>query len=169
MADVLAPVSPRTRTTSLEIATAVRVLLATLSFTAGAIHLVMAPSHAGESTLEGVGFLTAGWLQIGLAAGLFAQTSRFLLRAAVALNLALIGVWAVSRTSGLPFGAHAGHPEQVTAVDLTTVAIEVALVVTCAAVLTRPDLVRSFRNFYAAKPEFRAESEAHDEGGRDGG
>ena len=32
-----------------------------------------------------------------------------------------------------------------------------------------PDLVRSFRNFYAAKPEFRAESEAHDEGGRDGG
>lgn len=144
MADVLAPVPARPRTASIEIGAAVRVLLATLSFTAGAIHLVMTPSHADESILEGVGFLVSGWAQIGLAALLFTRTSRLLLRASVALNVALIGVWAVSRTWGLPFGAHAGHPEQVTAVDLTTVGIELALVLSCLVVLTRPNLVRSF-------------------------
>jgi hypothetical protein len=125
-----------------EVSLAVRVLLATLSFAAGAIHLVMAPSHAGESTVEGAGFLIAGWLQIGLAAMLLLQASRLVLRASVVLNAGLIGLWAVSRIWGLPFGAHAWHPENVSSVDLTCVAIEAGIVVTGAALLTRPGFAR---------------------------
>jgi hypothetical protein len=142
MTDVAAPVPARREAASLEVGIAVRVLLATLSFAAGAIHLVMAPSHAGESTIEGAGFLIAGWLQVGLAAALLLQSSRLLLRATVVLNLVLIGLWAVSRIWGLPFGAHAWHPEDVSAVDLTCVGIEAGLILMSTALLTRPGMAR---------------------------
>jgi hypothetical protein len=143
MTDVAAPVPARREAASLEVGVAVRVLLATLSFAAGAIHLVMAPSHAGESTIEGAGFLIAGWLQVGLAAALLLQSSRLLLRATVVLNLVLIGLWAVSRIWGLPFGAHAWHAEDVSAVDLTCVGIEAGLIVMSAALLARPGMARA--------------------------
>src|SRR5215510_7841833 len=45
-------------------------VLACLSAAAGIIHLVMAPSHFGESTVEGAGFLVAGWAQLALAVAL---------------------------------------------------------------------------------------------------
>src|SRR5690242_17760474 len=48
--------------------------LAALSIGAGAIHLVMAPVHAAES-VEGFAFLAAGWVQVGLAAGVIASRS----------------------------------------------------------------------------------------------
>jgi hypothetical protein len=138
MTDVTAPLPTRREAAASEVSLAIRVLLATLSFAAGAIHLVMAPSHAGESTVEGVGFLIAGWLQIGLAAVLFTQASRFALRAAVVVNAGLIGVWVVSRVWGLPWGSHAWHPENVSSVDLTCVVIEGVLIVVAAALLMRP-------------------------------
>ena len=140
MADVTAPF--RISRTSGEVSLAARVLLASLSFAAGAIHLVMAPSHAGESTVEGAGFLIAGWLQIGLAAMLLMQASRLVLRASIVVNVGLIGLWAVSRIWGLPVGAHAWHPESVSSVDLTCVAIEGVLILTAAALLTRPSFAR---------------------------
>lgn len=121
-----------------------RALLATLLGVAGVIHLVMVPSHAGESAVEGAGFLVAGWVQVVAAILVVTRPSRLLLRLIIGLNLALIGAWAISRVWGLPFGAHAGHPESASSVDLTCVAIEVALVVACAAALTRPSLGRGW-------------------------
>ena len=35
---------------------------------AAAIHLAMAPSHLGESAVEGTGFVVSAWLGLGLAA-----------------------------------------------------------------------------------------------------
>jgi hypothetical protein len=143
MTDVLAPGPVRRQTTSLALALPGRVLLATLSFAAGAIHLVMAPSHAGESTVEGAGFMIAGWLQIALAALLLTQASRLWLRATVVLNFGLLAIWAVSRTYGLPFGAHAWHPETVTSVDLTCVALEATLLFVCMGLLMRPSFANT--------------------------
>ena len=79
------------------------------------------PSHAGESLAEGVGFALAGWFQV-VAAWLFLSRRfrSFLVPIAVA-NVVFIGVWAWSRTAGIPFGAHAGHAESAGFVDLTTV------------------------------------------------
>jgi hypothetical protein len=104
------------------------------------VHLVMVPSHMGESTVEGVGFAVAGWLQIAVAVLVISRPSRALLRATVLANLAFIGAWVVSRTAGLPFGSHSGHAESVGFVDLTAVGMEAALVVACLALLARPVL-----------------------------
>ncbi|MGH9025588.1 MAG: hypothetical protein ACRDWD_05635 [Acidimicrobiia bacterium] len=143
MTDVLAPVPARRDAQTPAIAMPGRILLSTFSFAAGAIHLVMAPSHAGESTVEGAGFMIAGWLQIALAVLLLTQPSRLILRVSVGLNFGLIALWAVSRTYGLPFGAHAWHPEMVSSVDLTCVAIEGALLLVSMGLLTRPNFARS--------------------------
>jgi hypothetical protein len=110
-----------------------RVLLAVLSASAGTIHLVMLPSHWGESVAEGLGFAITGWLQLAFAALVLARPSRALLGAGAALNAAAIGAWIVSRTAGLPFGEHAGHAESVGFVDVTCVVFEAVLVVACVA------------------------------------
>jgi hypothetical protein len=115
-----------------------RALLATLLAAAGVIHLVMIPVHMGESVLEGTMFVLAGWAQIGLALVIALRPSTRALAAVVATSAALIGGWVVSRTWGLPFGAHAGHPEEVAFVDTVAVALEVATVVVAAALLWRP-------------------------------
>src|SRR5215510_9891600 len=89
-------------------------VLACLSAAAGIIHLVMAPSHFGESTVEGAGFLVAGWAQLALAVALVrsGDPPRRPVPAAVAtVNAALIALWALSRAT-------------VTLVDGTAVAFE---------------------------------------------
>ena len=119
------------------------VALAALTGAAGLVHLVMAPSHLGESALEGAGFLVAAWLQIGLAVALARRPvpGRALLATVAVVDAALIGLWVVSRTAGLPLvGEHAGHAASVTVVDGATVAFEAAAVVLALALLHRPAL-----------------------------
>jgi hypothetical protein len=128
-----------------ELADAGRALLGALSAAAGVIHLVMLPSHMAESTLEGIGFAVAGWLQLLFAVGILLAPSRALLRAGIVANLAFIGAWIVSRTAGLPFGAHSGHAESVGFVDATAVAFEGALILASVALLARPLLGASRR------------------------
>ena len=119
------------RKPAFDLVAGVRVLLAALSAAAGAIHLVMVPSHWGESVAEGLGFAITGWLQLAFAALVLARPSRALLWAGAALNAAAIGAWIVSRTAGLPLGEHAGHAESAGFVDITCVVFEAVLVVTC--------------------------------------
>lgn len=114
--------------------------LAALVAGAGVIHLAMVPSHLDASAVDGVGFFVAGWLQIGLAALLAVRAGARALRAAVVVNLALIAAWAVSRSAGLPVGAHAGDAEDPSLVDGLCVTLEVAAVVVAAMLLLRPAL-----------------------------
>jgi hypothetical protein len=121
-----------------DLVVASRVLLVGLSAGAGAIHLAMVPSHWGESVAEGVGFAVCGWLQLVFAAVVLTRPSRALLWLGAALNAAAIGAWTVSRTAGLPFGAHAGHAESAGFIDITCVVFEAVLVVACIAFALRP-------------------------------
>lgn len=124
-----------------------RWVLAALLVGAGVVHVAMAPSHFGEATAEGVGFLAAAWLQIGLAGAVLLRPSRLVCGATIAVSVAAVGAWVVSRTTGLPFGAHAGHAESVTIVDGVTVALEGAAAVLAAALLIGlPRGVRRFRS-----------------------
>jgi hypothetical protein len=118
--------------------------VAALLVGAGAVHLALAPSHFGESTLEGAGFLVAAWLQIGLAVAVLLRPSRAVLVTTAVVSAACIAVWAVSRTWGLPFGEHSGHSEAVTIVDAMTVVME-SFTVVLAALLLSPS-VRQFRS-----------------------
>jgi hypothetical protein len=104
---------------------------ASLSVAAGVIHLVMVPSHAGESAAEGISFALAGWFQLLTAWLLLNRTSRALLTPIAVANTVFIGAWVWSRTAGLPVGAHAGERETAGFVDGTTVAFEVALLLAC--------------------------------------
>ena len=130
-----------TQVTDVTLGTSDRWILASFSAAAGIVHVVMAPSHMGASKLEGGGFLLSAWLQLALAVGIVARPGRWMLRAVVLVNLGLIGLWAVSRTSGLPFGAHADHPESISFVDGSCVAFEVLLVALAALWLVRPGAI----------------------------
>ena len=108
------------------VARAERWLLSALLAGAALIHAAMAPSHLGEAAVEGAGFVVAAWVQILLAVAVLVHATRRVLLAVVATSGALIAVWAISRTAGLPFGAHSGHAESVSIVDGVCVALEVA-------------------------------------------
>jgi hypothetical protein len=138
------PAMPRVRV-PFGLSEAGRGLLAALSAGAGVIHLVMVPSHMAESSVEGIGFAVAGWLQLVTAVLLFQKPSRALLRTMIVANIAFIGAWVVSRTAGLPFGPHSGHAESAGFVDVTTVALEGALVLAAGALLFRPALGTGLR------------------------
>jgi hypothetical protein len=123
-------------------------VVAALLVGAGAVHIAMAPSHFGESATEGVGFLVAAWLQIGLAVAVVVRPSRGVAVGTVVVSDGCILAWVVSRTIGLPFGANADHAESVTIVDGVTVAME-AVTIILAAMLLSPS-VRRFRSDPAA-------------------
>lgn len=139
----LEPAPPSART-PFALALPGRVLVAILSMAAAVIHFVMVPSHMPSSALDGYAFVAAGWFQLVVAAVVLAKPTRALLRLAVVGNLAFIGVWAASRTVGLPIGGHAGVVEAATFVDLACVGIEAALVLLCVALLARPRLAANW-------------------------
>lgn len=119
-----------------------RWILASFSAAAGLVHVVMAPSHMGTSAVEGWGFLVVAWLQVAMAVAIVVRPRRWMLGLVLGVNVALIGLWAVSRTAGLPIGAHASHPESVSFVDGSCVAFEIVLVGLSAIWLWRPGLVQ---------------------------
>jgi hypothetical protein len=126
------PVAPPPRRVRFAPSPAMLRVAASLSVAAGVIHLVMVPSHAGESTAEGVSFALAGWFQLLTAWLLLNRSSRALLAPIAFANTVFIGAWVWSRTAGLPIGAHAGVSEPAGFVDGTTVGFEVALLLACA-------------------------------------
>ena len=139
-ADPSVPTSARPSASGLGVGP--RVLVATLSVAAAVIHVAMVPARVGESALEGWGFLLSGWLQLALAAWVVARPSRVVPALIAAVNVVLIGLWMVSRTAGLPVGAHAGVAEAASFVDITCVAFEGAVVAVALALLARPALGR---------------------------
>jgi hypothetical protein len=131
-------------TERLECSVGARLLLASFSIGAGAIHLAMVPSHWGSSTVEGVAFAVVGWLQIAFAIAVMARPSRLLLQLGIGLNAVAIGGWIVSRTAGLPYGAHSGVAEDAGFVDVTCVVLESVLLISCAVWAYKPRLGARF-------------------------
>jgi hypothetical protein len=122
------------------LSTAARALLAVLCGAAAAVHFAMVPAHAADWRLEGIGFMIAGWVQVLLVVMLVVRPTRRWLAVAIVANVAFIGVWAISRTVGLPAGPNSGIKEAVTSVDLTCVIAEALTVLAAVALLIRPRL-----------------------------
>ena len=120
-------------------AIAPRLLLVALGLAAGAVHLAMAPIHASASTTEAVGFAVVGWAQILLAIALLIRPNRGVLITTIVLNAAVIGAYIVSRTVGLPVGAHPGDKESVELIDMMVTIFEAFLVVGAVALLLKPN------------------------------
>lgn len=99
------------------------------STAAAGVHAAMFPSHLEHSVLFGAFFLGAALVQIACAAALVLGCSRHVLVAGAAVNTAFIGLWAVTRTLGLPVVLPS--PEAVGPWDVACVAWQVVVVVAC--------------------------------------
>jgi hypothetical protein len=99
------------------------------SAAAAGIHAAVAPPHLREQAVAGLFFLLAAGAQLAWSAAAL-RPSAGVLRAGIALQLALVAVWLVTRTTALPFGLlPERHP--VGAWDLTCVVAELASAAAC--------------------------------------
>src|SRR5258708_6635153 len=111
---------------------------ALLTFGAALIHLATAPAHLREYLPFGLFFLTIGSAQIVLAIELIARPTRRLAIALAAASPALVGLWFVSRTVGLPTGPTPGVPESVGLADVICNAMELLATLLFAALAIWP-------------------------------
>jgi hypothetical protein len=95
------------------------------SLGAGLVHLAVVHEHFQESALFGIFFLVSGALQIGWAMVALARDRMPLPRLAAAAQLAMVALWGVTRTVGLPIGPEVWTPEAVGRADVLCVALEI--------------------------------------------
>jgi hypothetical protein len=101
-----------------------------LAGAAALLHVVAAAEHLAEYAPFAACFAVVGVAQIAIAARLYRRPpSPAALRAAAASGLALIAVWALSRTIGLPVGPERWTPEPIGALDVVASADEALLAV----------------------------------------
>jgi hypothetical protein len=128
-----APVS----TTSLRAGDSVRTLvlpLAVVSMLAAAgVHAAVGPAHFSEGLPFGLFFAGCTALQLAWCVAVSRRPSTLLLQVAIAGNLAVLGLWATTRTVGLPGVLTA--PEAVGAWDLACGGWELVTVAACALAL----------------------------------
>ena len=99
---------------------------ALLTVGAALIHVGVSADHFQEWWAAGLFFLVSAAAQLGWAVWCWSRpSSRRVLLAGAGGSVALALVWAVSRTSGLPFGPEAGVAEPVGVADAVCVALEV--------------------------------------------
>jgi hypothetical protein len=119
--------APRARPGAAALAAAV------LSLGAAWVHLGYAPSHLHQWWAYGAFFIAAGAGQALFAPLVLHRARPWLLYTGIAGNVAIVGMYVLSPTTGPPLGPHARVPEPAGAVDLATTAAEIVLV---AALLT---------------------------------
>jgi hypothetical protein len=112
-------------------ASALRIGLALTSLAAGAIHFAVVSDHADEATSMGIAFAVVAWLQVLWAVAILMSHERRWLLAGAIGNAAIVSVWVISRTSGLPIGP-ATEREALGRLDLLATLLEVAIVAGCA-------------------------------------
>ncbi|GAB3067294.1 hypothetical protein [Pedococcus soli] len=100
---------------------------ALLSVGAALIHVGVSADHFREWWAAGLFFLVTAAAQLAWAAWLWARpASRRVLAVGAAGSVALVLLWVVSRTSGLPIGPEAGVAEAVGAADVVCGILELA-------------------------------------------
>ncbi|HWD71243.1 MAG TPA: hypothetical protein VG779_01835, partial [Actinomycetota bacterium] len=119
-----APAAPSRSLTGLLVAGA-----AILSVASGLIHVAAVPEHWANYRIAAWFFIGLGIFQVAWAALVLGRPSRLLSAAGAAASLGTIAVWAVSRTSGLPFGPFAGIAERAGRADVISTLFEEALVI----------------------------------------
>jgi hypothetical protein len=99
------------------------------SLGAGLIHLAVVSEHVAEWWLYGVFFLALGVVQIAWAVQTMEGDALPVPRLFATVNAAVIGLWFVSRTIGLPVGPEPWAAEAVGRADVVASALEAVVVV----------------------------------------
>lgn len=105
------------------------VYAAALSLVAALVHLWVALGHFEVWWGYGSFFLAAAFAQGLLAVVLLRWPGRAVPLAGIFGNLAVVALYVVTRTSGVPFGPHATRAEEAGVLDMATTAVELATVV----------------------------------------
>ena len=108
------------------------------SLGAGLIHLAVVSEHAAEWWLYGVFFLVLAVVQLAWAVQAMDSPPLPAPRLFAAMNAAVIGLWLVSRTIGLPVGPESWTPEAVGTADIVCSALEAVVVVLLVLAVRRP-------------------------------
>ena len=111
---------------------------AALSLVAALVHLWVTPEHLEEWWGYGAFFLVSAVAQALYAPLLLRRPDRAILLLGVAGNLAIVSLYLLTRTVGIPFfGPHAGESEGVGFTDLCATTSELGIIVALGAVLLR--------------------------------
>ncbi|MDP8955686.1 MAG: hypothetical protein M3N24_01810 [Actinomycetota bacterium] len=102
--------------------------LGSLSAGAALIHFAVAPEHFREEFRFGLFFVLVATFQLVWGAAILRGESRALHAAGAVGNAVVLGVWAVSRTTGLPVGPDAWTPEPIASIDGLATAYEAGVV-----------------------------------------
>jgi hypothetical protein len=98
-----------------------------LALGAGAIHVVACYQHLQEYVLYSVFFAFLAIGQIGLGVALYRSTHALWLWVGATTSIAVVALWVVSRTVGLPLGPSTWTPEEVGPLDIIASADELVL------------------------------------------
>jgi hypothetical protein len=104
---------------------------------AGGLHLAALPEHLQASTLAGAFFAVTAAAQLFGAVLVATRPSSRTVAAIVAGNVAVLILWAMSRTTGLPTGGELGIREPLGLLDGLAAAAEVLVVFTGLATIVR--------------------------------
>lgn len=96
---------------------------------AGGLHLAALPGHWAASTVAGAFFAVTAAVQLLGAVSIAARPSSKTVLAVVAGNVAVLTLWAMSRTTGLPTGGELGVREPFGLLDGSAAAVEVLVIV----------------------------------------
>ncbi|QIN79375.1 hypothetical protein GBA65_13595 [Rubrobacter marinus] len=114
---------------SLEQGVGLVVVAAVLSLVAALVHLWMVPGYAWIWWGYGVFFLSTALAQGLLGVALLRWPAAPVVVAGISGNLAVMLLYVFTRTSGVPFGPHAGKVEDAGLLDMTATLAEMGLVV----------------------------------------
>jgi len=101
------------------------------SAAAGTIHAVVTPDHFEETVVFGLFFLAVTVWQLAVVVVALHRPSRALWTSTTIGTIAVLGIWAMSRTTGIPIGPDPWTPEPTGLLDLACAAYEGAIVVGC--------------------------------------
>jgi hypothetical protein len=101
---------------------------AVLSLAAAWIHFAFVESHWRDWWAYGAFFLACGVGQALFVPVVLRWPRGWVVSSGIAGNLAIVGMYVMSRTQGIPMGPHARVVEKATAIDLACTGIEIVLV-----------------------------------------
>jgi hypothetical protein len=113
------------------------------SLGAGLTHLAVVSEHVSEWWLYGVFFIVLGVVQMGWAVQALTGDPLPVPRLFAAMNAAVIGLWLVTRPTGLPVGPDPWKAEAVGTADLVCSGLEAVLVVLLMVMVRRPNVQES--------------------------
>jgi hypothetical protein len=133
--DEVGPAEAAVPRATVEAPAALGAVVAASCLGAAVVHFAFAPGHFDESRVHGAFFFFAGWVQLGLGIAVLLRPARPVLRAVVVVNAAMVLVWVLSRTVGVPFGDGAWTAESVGWPDAVATGLEIVAIVGAYALL----------------------------------